>query len=374
MKKLRMLLLVVLTLAVALSCSVGFASEDAIKLGGMPADSSVAFFQECAKGMEAGAAAFGVEIDIQYTGRDLGKELSLTETYLSQGYDGLLMNCSDSSAVTGVLSKAQQAGVPMVCVDTVPDQTDLATSTVTSDNYSGGKAAGELMMELLPDGGDIIMTKLNFSSVAMDDRYNGFMDAIEGSNINIIDTVEQDGTREDTLQKITPMLQKYTDLVGVFCSQGDPAIGVLSAVNSAKLDEQITIISYDVESEVAAAIAEGSAIKGGVAQFPYAMAYLGVQQCLKAINGEEVENVIALPVLPVTQDNIESYQEDPIQFLEDVGGIALPTELQKQTINISRRPVLWRAAAYICNTEPQLLRRCGEADTKIARKIAGNNL
>ena len=122
-----------------------------LKIAGMPADASVGFFQSVAKGMEAAGEAFGVQLDIQYTSRDLNKEQTLTDTYLAQGYDGLVMNCSDSSAITGCLQKAADAGVPFISVDTTPERTDLAAGTVTSDTYAGGYAAGKLMMELLPE-------------------------------------------------------------------------------------------------------------------------------------------------------------------------------------------------------------------------------
>jgi ABC-type sugar transport system substrate-binding protein len=278
--------------------------------------------------MEAAGKAFGCQIDIQYTDRDLTKELSLTETYISQGFNGLVMNASDSAAITGCLTKANEAKVPMVSVDTTPDRTDLAASTVTSDNYSGGFAAGELMMQLLPDGGDIIMTKLSFSSVAMDLRYQGFEDAIKDSKINIIDTIEQDGTREDTLSKLTPLLSKYDSLVGIYCTQGDPAIGALSAVNTAGLSDKIAIISYDVEDEVAAAIAGDTAIKGGVTQFPYVIGYMGVYQCLRAIQGLETEEVVKLPVLAVTKENVEEFSSDSTAFLTKYGEVELPTEVK----------------------------------------------
>ena len=182
-------------------------------------------------------------------------------------------------------------------------------------------------MELLPDGGDIIMTKLEFASVAMDQRYQGFEDAIEGSNINVVDYIEQDGTREDTLTKIAPMLTKYDTLVGIYCTQGDPAIGALSAVDTAGLSDKITIISYDVEDEVAEAIKNGTAIKGGVTQFPYAIGYFGVYECLRAIAGYEKVEVLALPVLPITQENVEEFAADNIAFLAKYGDITLPQTL-----------------------------------------------
>lgn len=329
MKKIVASLLAIVMLVALGGCGEPASGDlSSLKIGAMPADASVGFFQSVAEGMEAAGETFGVEIDLQYTDRDLNKEQSLTDTYISQGYDGLVMNASDSAAITGCLTKAQEAGIPMVSVDTTPERTDLAASTVTSDNYAGGYAAGELMKELLPEGGDIIMTKLEFSSVAMDERYQGFEDAIEGSGINIIDTVEQDGTREDTLNKISPMLTKYDSLVGIYCTQGDPALGALSAVDTAGLSDKITILSYDVEAEVAEAIKSGTAIKGGVTQFPYAIGYLGVYQCLRAIQGLETEEVMKLPVLPITQDNIDEFMEDDIAFLEANGGITLPTTLE----------------------------------------------
>ncbi len=323
----KKVLSVILTMALCACLFTGCAKkEKEVKIGAMPADSNISFFQELAKGMQAAGEAYDVKVDIQYTGRDIEKELSLTQTFISQKYSGIILETVDSSAITGCLTKANDAKIPMVAVDTVPDKPELAASTVTSDNYNGGFAAGELMKQLLPDGGKVLMTKFNYSSVAMDDRYRGFEDAIKGSNLELIDTIEQDGTREDTLEKITPLLSKYSDLAGIFCSQGDPAIGCLSAVTTAGLQDQVSIISYDIEDEVAAAIEQGSAIKGGVTQFPYAMGYMSVVETLKAINGEDTEEMLAIPVLAVTKDNISEFKKDATAFLEKYGDFKLPTK------------------------------------------------
>ena len=80
------------------------------------------------------------------------------------------------------------------------------------------------------------------------------------------------------------------------------------------MSDQVTILSYDVESEVAEAIKQGSAIKGGVAQFPYVMGYEAVRQADRAIRGEEYEKLIELPVLPVTKDNVQELIDDQAEF------------------------------------------------------------
>lgn len=290
-----------------------------ITIGVIPQDPSVEFYTKMVEGYQAGGEEMGVNIDVQYSNNNVEEETRLTEAFISQGNGGVIVNPIDSVAIAGPIQKAKDANVPIVLTDVTPEDDPGATAIVTSDNYAGGYAAGEMMIDALGGEGKIIMTKFKYSSVAMDDRYDGFQEAIAGSNIEIVDTIECDGTREDTLAKITPMLSKYPDLAGIFCSQGDPAIGCLSAVDTASMSEQVKIISYDVESEVAAAIKEGSAIVGGVTQFPYVMGYEAVRQIVRCLNGEEYETLIELPVLPVTQQNVQELIDDPVAFLKNYG-------------------------------------------------------
>jgi len=292
-------------------------------IGCMPADSNIQFFQLLAAGMEQAGKDLGITVDIQYTGRKVEKELSLTETFISQGYDGIVLETVDSSAITGAMQKAKDANVQFVAVDTVPEKPEMAASTVSSDNYSGGAAAAKLMKEMLPDGGDVIMIKFKHASIATDERYRGFEDELKDSNIKIVDSVAQDGTRDDTVVKLAPVLSKHPDVDGIFCAQGDPAIGALTAVTTAGMEDKVSILAFDIEGEVAAAITQGTAIKGGVAQFPYEMGYLAVVNCYKAIKGEKVENMLLLPVLPVSKDQMAEFTDDTTAYLEKYGNVKI---------------------------------------------------
>lgn len=302
----------------------GAAKADSdIRIGGMPADSDIEFFQKLAKGMQDAGTDLGITVDIQYTGRSVEKELSLTETFISQGYDGIVLETVDSAAITGAMQKAQDAGVTFVAVDTVPERPEMAASTVTSDNYGGGEEAGKLMKQLLPEGGDVIMVKFKNASIATDERYQGFEAELADSNINIVDSVATDGSRDDAVVKIAPMLTQYPDIDGIFCCQGDPAIGVLTAVETAGIQDTVNIVAYDIEGEVAAAIEQDTAIKGGVAQFPYEMGYLAVVNCYNAIKGDPVEQMVKLPVLQVSKEQMEAFTSDTTKYLAENGGMTI---------------------------------------------------
>lgn len=318
----KRVLLVVLVAVLCLTCMFGCSKNQTIKLGVIPQDPSVEFYTAMVEGYKDGAEEMGVEITVQYSNNNVEEETRLTEAYISQGFSGIIVNPIDSIAIAGPIQKAKNAKKHIVLTDVAPQDDPGATAIVTSDNYYGGVEAGKMMVDMIGSG-KIIMTKFMFSSIAMDDRYKGFEDAIKDSGVEIVDTIDTDGTREDTLSKITPMLTKYPDLKGIFCSQGDPAIGCLAAVDAANRSDDIVIISYDVESEVAQAIKQGSAIKGGVTQFPYVMGYEAVRQTVRAIKGENYEKLIELPVLPVTPENVDELIDDPVAFLKKYGGYDL---------------------------------------------------
>ena len=293
-------------------------SGEMMKIGACPADPSVAFFSRLGEGFEAGGELYGAEVDVQFTDRSIEKEISLTDTYIAQGFDAVIMDTVDSAAVTGPAQRAAENGVLFACADTIPDEPDLMTVTVSSDNEGGGVACGELMKKYLPEGGQIIMVTFMYSSRTMDGRYDGFRSAIEGSGIEIVEEVATDGSREDAMAKITPILSKYPDLKGIYCTQGDPAVGVLSAVEGAGLQDKIKIVTFDVDDELADLIRNDSAIVAGVAQFPYEIGLRTIKELVNAYEGKEVSNdgIVLLPILPVEKDTVDEFQADSTAYLE----------------------------------------------------------
>jgi len=294
-----------------------------IRIGVIPADSGIQFFQLLASGMEQAGVDLGVEVHVQFSGRQVEEELRLVEHFIAQGYDGIVLQTVDSEAITGAMQRAQEAGVTFVAVDTVPARPEMAASTVSSDNYSGGVALGNLVQQLLPDGGNAIMIRFQHESIAMNLRYDGIEDALRDSNVNIVATVSQDGSRDDTVVQLAPMLTAHPDIDIIINTQGDPAIGSLTAVTAAGMQDDVIIVSYDIENEVAQAILGGSAIVGGVAQFPYEMGYLSVVKAYRAIRGQPVDNMLLLPVLEVTLDVMQEFLDDSTGFLERHGNFNL---------------------------------------------------
>lgn len=73
---------------------------------------------------------------------DISQEQSNMETFVSQGFDLIVMNCIDSQAALAPIKMAMDAGVPVINVDNAPDLTAENITSVFSDNLNNGRAVG----------------------------------------------------------------------------------------------------------------------------------------------------------------------------------------------------------------------------------------
>src|SRR5688572_32949035 len=114
------------------------------------------FFVDMRRGAQEAADRLGVTLQVQAAEReiDVDKQMQIVENLLQTGIDVLAITPSGSREIVAALAKAKAANVPIVIVDTRLDAKAAADAGVQpqtfigSDNYEGGKLAGEYVVEL----------------------------------------------------------------------------------------------------------------------------------------------------------------------------------------------------------------------------------
>ena len=109
------------------------------------------FFVDMRRGAQEAADRLGVTLQVQAAEReiDVDKQMQIVENLMQTGIDVLAITPSGSREIVSALVKAKNANVPIVIVDTRLDAkaaADAGVQTETfigSDNYEGGKLAGE---------------------------------------------------------------------------------------------------------------------------------------------------------------------------------------------------------------------------------------
>nr|WP_238402360.1 substrate-binding domain-containing protein [Peptoniphilus asaccharolyticus] len=95
------------------------------------------------------------------------------------------MNPTDSDAVAAAVMNANQAGIPVITLDRASNGGEVL-SHIASDNVAGGKMAGEHIIKLLEGKGNVVELEGIPGSSSARERGQGFNEAIEGSELQVV--------------------------------------------------------------------------------------------------------------------------------------------------------------------------------------------
>jgi len=252
------------------------------------------FFKDIEEGLQESAKRHGYRLIVQGADSDPTIQARQLEDFVVQGVDAIIVCPCDSDTVATNLKGAEQAGIPVFTADIAAKRAKIV-SHIASDNYLGGKIAGQAMAWFLGREGKVII--IDHPSVSsVQDRTRGFEDALKKfPKITIVDRPSADGQRAKAQAIMEDALTTHSDLVGVFGINDDSALGALRAVEAAGR-KGIVIIGYDAIPEARAAIKRGSALKADVIQYPRKIGSMTVDTIARHFAGEKVAAISPVEV------------------------------------------------------------------------------
>ncbi|HEY3266397.1 MAG TPA: substrate-binding domain-containing protein [Armatimonadota bacterium] len=227
------------------------------------------FYQQMEAAMTEEAKAKGFELDVQDARKDLNVQMPQMETFISQGKDAIVVCPVNSEGIGKAITKANAANIPVFTADIKADK-GAVVSHIASDNVEGGRLAGERLGKLLGGRGKVVI--LDYPVVAsVRQRDEGFLKGIaKYPDIQVVERPSCRGDRNESLNQMETMMQKYPDLAGAFCINDNTALGALKAVQS-HTNSNVVLVGYDGDPEARRAIAAGTALKADAVQFPRAI-------------------------------------------------------------------------------------------------------
>ncbi|MBV8857837.1 MAG: sugar-binding protein [Acidobacteria bacterium] len=207
----------------------------------------------------------------------------IVDDLLAKGIDGIAMSPVDPDNQTGLINDVSQKTLVFTQDSDAPNS--QRACYVGTDNVEAGRQAGGLIKEALPQGGKIMVFvgKLDARNAA--ERLQGIKEALNGSNVTIIDTRTDDTDRVRAKSNVSDTLVKYPDVAGLvgLWSYNGPAI--VNAVRDAGKIGKVKIIAFDEEDETLAGIKDGS-IYGTIVQQPYEFGYQAIKLMAAALKGD----------------------------------------------------------------------------------------
>ena len=313
---LRVKAVILCTLLAALGCqseSENAASfDDTITIAVIPKGTTHSFW----KAVHAGAVKASVELDVEVIWKGPGREddreaqIAEVETFISRGVSGIVLAPTDDKALRLPVTNAMRSGIPVVIIDSGLDSDDFV-SFVATDNYKGGRLAGERMVKVLEGSGRVMMLRYQEGSASTMKREQGFMDVMaENPSMNVVSSNQHAGaTAELAYQASENLLARFEaadgslEVDGIYCPNESSAFGMLRALQDAGLTGSVKLIGFDASEQMVRGL-ENDEFDALVLQDPVNMAYLGVKTMVAHLRGEPIEKRVDTGVTLVTRDNM----------------------------------------------------------------------
>lgn len=255
------------------------------------------FFVTMKDGAETKAKELGYNLIVLDSQNDPSKELSNIEDLSIRGVKAILINPTDSDAVSNAIRMANRSKIPVLTLDRGATRGDVV-SHIASDNVIGGEMAGHYIMEKVGEKAKVIQLEGIAGTSAARERGEGFMTSVKSSSMELLASQPADFDRTKGLNVMENLLAANPDVQAVFAQNDEMALGALRAVQASGKD--IVIVGFDGTDDGIAAVKRGK-LAATIAQQPDLIGALGVETADKVLKGEKVEAYIPVPLKVVTK-------------------------------------------------------------------------
>jgi ribose transport system substrate-binding protein len=235
-----------------------------------------------------------LDLDLKTTNsqNDVANLTANVQTMISQGVKGVVMAPQDTAAIAPTLQQLADKKIPVVSVDTRPDQGQVYM-VVRADNRAYGEKACHFLGTKLDGKGKVVMLQGDLASINGRDRTEAFNECMKENYPDI--TVFGEATNWDAntaAQKLQTRLTANPDIKGVYMQSSFALSGTLQLLKQRDLlvpatdPKHVFIVSNDGIPEELAKIRAGE-IDATVSQPADLFAKYALQYVKDAIAGKK---------------------------------------------------------------------------------------
>ncbi len=300
-------ILMVLSLMVLAACSMDSGLTDDkkekkdsmkdVKVGVSISTLNNPFFVSLKDGIEKEAKEKGMKVTVVDAQDDTAKQISGIEDLILQKVDILLVNPTDSAAISSAVKDANDAGIPVITIDRSSDEGDIETF-IASDNVAGGEMAAEYLVKELGEKAKVVELEGVSGASATRERGKGFHN-IADKQLEVLTSQTAEFDRTKGLNVMENILQGNKDIQAVFAHNDEMALGAIEAIKAAGKD--IIVVGFDGNDDALKAVENGE-LKATIAQQPALIGEEAVNAAEKILKGDKVDDTISVPLKLVTKE------------------------------------------------------------------------
>lgn len=275
------------------------------------------FYVTMQKGAQAQADKLGVTllVDGPTQFKDT-LQVPIVDALIARKVDAIIIAATDKQSLIAPLQRANDQGIKVISVDTYIGDGDYANgpvkfplSYIGSDNVEGGKIAGQAIIKAIGGKGKVYIQNVTPGISTTDQREQGCKEAIAASNgaVKLVGVDYNNDSAAKATQQTAAMLQRTSDLSGIFGTNLFSAEGAAQAVKNANKQGQIKIANFDAPEQAIADLRSG-VVDIVIAQKPAEMGSTAVQYAFDALNGNmsNIKKRVPTGYVVIDKSNVDS--------------------------------------------------------------------
>ncbi len=286
------------------------------------------FWTVAEAGVRAGEKDFGVRCDVLMPTEGSADQKRMVEGLLARGVDGIAISPIDADNQTDFLNQAARNTILITQDCDAPDADRRCY--IGTDNYQAGRMAGQLVKEVLPDGGSVAIFLGRLEQVNGRMRRQGVIDELldrsndptrydepgeqrKGEKYVIVDTRTDQLEPSRAKANAEDMITAHPDLdcmVGLFAYNPPQC---LAAIDAAGKQDQIRVVGFDEDFGTLQGILDGR-IHGTVVQDAFGYGHKSVEVLKALAMGDDsiipANAYIEFPPRQIRKGDVQAFWDD----------------------------------------------------------------
>jgi ribose transport system substrate-binding protein len=244
-----------------------------------------------------------IDLVIKDASNESLKQRDQLEEFVQDKVDLILISPKEAVPLTAPVEKAMAAGIPVIVIDR-PITSDNYTCFIGADNKKIGVALGKWLKAKLKPGAQIVELKGLMTTPVAQDRHNGFLEGMKGSDAKVVFDVDMKFLEPQATKEMESALSRFPHIDAVYAHNDPGAHGAYLAAKKAGREKEMIFVGIDaLPNEGVKYVEQG--IEAASFQYPTG-GKEAIETALKILKKEPFEKKITLESKFFTTENVKS--------------------------------------------------------------------
>lgn len=269
-------------------------------------DLSNPFYTVLREAVQSSLEEEGIRLIVRDAEADVDTQIQQIDELIEQKVECVFLCPADWEKITPALEALNEAGIPVVNLDTEVKETGLVKAFVGSDNRNAGYVCGEDLVSRMPEGGRIVIVESSGIN-SINERITGFEEAILNGGFEVVRRID---AGSEQIGAVLRTLLDGEEIDAIMCGNDVMAIQVLELLKQTK-KQDILVYSVDGSPDTKSALLDPDSPMTGIgAQSPITMGKTAAKTAVAILNRDRYEKEIYAETFFINRENVDMYGTD----------------------------------------------------------------